>query len=157
MPIDRQQKKKRKREEKRKDRRLRIERIKLHEKAEMHSYDAYEFFIHGDFDNALSSAIRALKVNVDDDGARKIAVQSATRLGKEAVLLQCLHQAYLKGALMEREELILLGELALSQRNLDLAEEIFHGLLDGRFAYAKPLTKVQIKTVERYLNNCILF
>ncbi len=134
-----------------------MERIKLHERAEMHSYDAYEFFIHGDFDNALSSAIRALKVNIDDDGARRIAIESASYLGKEDVLLQCLHQGYLKGALMDREELILLGEMALRRRNLDLAEEIFHDLLDGRFTYARPLTKVQIRTVERYLESCALF
>ncbi len=154
MPIDRREKKKKKREEKRKSRRLRMERIKLHERAEMYSYDAYESFVNRDFESALSSAIRALKVNVDDDGARKIAIESASYLGKEDVLLQCLHQGYLKGSLMEREELILLGELALSHRNLGLAEEIFHGLLDGRFAYAKSLTKVQTKTVERHLDDC---
>lgn len=154
MAIDRRQKKKKKREEKRKDRRFQQERIKRHEKAEMFSYDAYEAFSAGDYHSALNGALKALRIDLRDNYAREIAIKSALYLQNAMIVFPYLHKSYLQGVYMEREEYLLLGQLAFVQRNYELAQEVFQKLVANTFSWTQPLTKVQLRTVERQLKDC---
>jgi SNF2 family DNA or RNA helicase len=157
MPIDRRQKKKKKREEKRKSRRIQSERKKRQENAEKHSYDAHHAFIRGDYDRTLTAALRSLKSDPHDSYIRGIAIRSAVRLKKEAVVLPFLYKAFTDGVQLDCEEHILLGQLAFTQRNYDLAQKVFHKLKADQAASLRLLTKTQIKTVTSYLESCDLF
>ncbi len=156
MAIDRQQKKKKKREKRRKDRRIRMERIQRHEKAEMYSSYANEAFYYEDYDEALSFALKSLKLDPSDDYIRDIAVKCAIYLNKEMLLFPHLLQSYRQGNLWRREEYLLLGELAFARKDYDLVREIYQGLIEDAYQLDRPLTKAQLKKVERGLKDCDL-
>jgi len=156
MAIDRQQKKKKKREKRRKDRRLRMERIQRHEKAEMYSSYAHEAFHYEDYDEALNFALKSLKLDPADDYIRDIAVKCAVYLEKEMLLFPHLLQSFRQGNLWRREEYLLLGELAFARKEYDLVREIYQGLIEDAYQLERPLTKAQLKKVERDLKDCDL-
>jgi SNF2 family DNA or RNA helicase len=156
MAIDRQQKKKKKREKRRKDRRMRMERIQRHEKAEMYSSYANEAFFYDDYDEALNFALKSLKFDPTDGYIRDIAIKCAAYLNKQALLYPHLTQAFRQDLFWQREEYLLLADLALGQKDFELAREIFQGLLADTYELERPLTKVQLKKLEKDLNDCNL-
>lgn len=156
MAIDRQQKKKKKREKRRKDRRVRMERIQRHEKAEMHASYANEAFYYDDYEEALTFALKSLKLDPSDDYIRDIAIKCAVYLEKEMLLFPHLLQSFRQGNLWQREEYLLLGELAINRKDFALAREIYQGLIADVYQLERPLTKAQLKKVERDLNDCNL-
>ncbi|MBL7094085.1 DEAD/DEAH box helicase [candidate division KSB1 bacterium] len=153
MAIDRQQKKKKKREQRRKDRRIRTERVQRHEKAEFFSYNANEAYHNGDYISAHILSLKSLKLDPSDDYIREIAMKCAAFLKEEMSLYPILLQCYRRGSLVVKEEYLLLGDLAFARKEYGLAREIFKGLLSETFIVERPLTKTQIKKVERALND----
>jgi len=154
MAIDRQQKKKKKREKRRKDRRLRMERIQRHEKAEMYSYQANESFFHNDYDSALTFALKSLKLDPSDGYIRDIAIRCAFHLEKTNLIFPLLVESFHKDLLWHREDYLMLAELAYRQKEFELAREIYQGLLADIYELERPLTKAQLKKVEKGLNHC---
>ncbi len=157
MPIDRRQKKKKKREQRRKDRRLQMERIQRHEKADMYSNQANEAFFMRDYDAALTFALKSLKLNPSDGYIRDIAIQCAFNLQKINVIFPLLSESFRRGVLWHREDYLLLAELAFNQKDFELAKKIYQGLLTDVFRLERPLTKAQLKKVEKDLEVCIHF
>jgi len=155
MAIDRQQKKKKKREKRRKDRRLRMERIQRHEKAELYSYQASELFSLHDYDSALTFALKSLKLDPSDNYIRDVAIRCAFQLEKTNLIFPLLVESFHKDFLWHREDYLLLAELAYTQQeDFELAREIYQGLLADSYELERPLTKAQLKKVEKDLNHC---
>ena len=153
MAIDRRQKKKKKCEERRKARRIRIERDQRDEKSRFFSYKAEEEFFYHKYESALKWAIKALKLDPTNDYIRGIATQCSSLLKKDVTLYNLLLQGWQHNALAHREEYLLLGRIAFSQKDYQFAKEIFQGLKTDAFPLDRPLTKVQLKEVERHLEH----
>ena len=154
MAIDRQQKKKKKRDQRRKDRRIRTEQKQRHENAEFYSYHANEAYYNGDYISAHTLSLKSLKIDPSDEYIREIAMKCAVFLKQEISLFPILLQCYRNGYILMREEYLLLGNLAFARKNYELVREIFKGLLSEDLFIERPLTKVQLKKVERTLNDC---
>ncbi len=145
MAIDRQQKKKKKREKRRKDRRLRMERIQQYDKAEMYSYQASESFYQRDYDSVLTFALKSLKLDTSDDYIRDIAIRCAHHIEKANLIFPLLVESFNNGFLWHREDYLLLAELAYTQKDFELAREIYQVLLADSYEMERPLTKAKLK------------
>ena len=149
MAINRRQKRKKKQEKIRKQRRLKQERFKQHKKAEVMYYEAIDAYEHGNYRSALNMALRVAKVDIHDDAARDLAIHSAVQAGKLQSIVSHLYFCYCKNVEMSREEYMLLASLLYDNREYETALGLIADLVENKFDWIKPLTKVQLKELER--------
>lgn len=154
MAIDRQHKKKKKRDEKRKARRLKTKRIQQWEKVQLYHYNIDEAYHSGKYKLALNLALKSLKCDPTDDFIRHVAIKCAFKLNQQKTVFSILLKAFHQGILTWREDYLMLGELAFGQNDYELAWRVFQGLASRSFQLTKPLTKSQLKTVQRNLRAC---
>jgi SNF2 family DNA or RNA helicase len=147
MAVDRRQKKKKKREEKQKAKRQEAERVIRIGKAEDYDWEARHAFRNRDYREALSWALKKLKLFPADTIMRRIALHSAAVLDDEATLLSLMAQVFREGSLTARDDYLKLGQLAATRHDFKLAKEVLVALisdatsdtprLTGRFSQAK--------------------
>ena len=151
MAKDRRLKQKRKREKKRQLRREGLQRLRRQEKAGGYAAAAAAAFRDQDFDCALDFALERLRLGPLDRIMVSVAVASAKALGNEAALYRLLQRYWKAGVELEREDYLWLGRAAAWKKDDELAKEVLEQLMAGTLPLDRPLTKAQVRDVERLL------
>jgi SNF2 family DNA or RNA helicase len=149
--MKRKQKRKKSSKERQKKRRLAIQRERRMEDFEFFAWNAEDSFMKRKYDQCLKWASKALKIHPNDPYLRGMAIESAASSDKIVVLYGILLHAWENNVLYQREELIMLSEIALKRKDYHLARNIYHFLLNEELTLSRPLTKVQKKMVEQHL------
>lgn len=155
MPADRKQKKKKKREEKKKNRRQSAERALRSEKARDYYWYMAEAYNRGDFVDALKWALKRLKLVPNDAKTREIAIYCSNETRDSEALYPLLRQNWLEeGSLDYKEDHMVLGTLAISHRDYELARQVFSSLLDGSKKLRGFASQKTLKEASQYLIYC---
>lgn len=158
MAVDKNLKRKKKRDEKRKAKRQELEREILREKADFYDWEARHAFRQRDYHQALSHALKKLKLTPADTSMRSLALRCTSELNDMPNHLLLLEQAFRHRELRSREVYLSFGKFALSRGKRSLAQEVFRALesdlasetpqIPGRFGKSK------VKELQQYLLYC---
>lgn len=156
MAVDRRLKKKKKRDEKQKAKRQQVQRQLLWEKAEDYEWSAKNAFRSGDYKQALSLAMKKLKLQPSDSMMRSLAIHCSQMLKDEDSLLTLLTQAFEHGELTTKDKCFVFGQLAYAKKDFRLAGELFRQISYDPSPLSGRLSKTRLKEVEKYLRFCSL-
>lgn len=160
MAVDKREKKKKKREEKQKARRQEAEKWARRERIDEYRWEADYAYRNKEYREALTWALKALKLFPGDKEMRTLAFRAAHQLDDYATVLTLAKQSYREGSLTTRQEYSVLGRLAYSQKDYKLAQEVLEILLADIDSGKSKLTgffgKAKLREARDILLHCRL-